>query len=679
MLKLLGLLLLVVALNLVYAQTPEKEKNKSGDQGVVANTIDAQKGEATNTTDVAVPDTLQESNNQKVKTPEQNVPKRKAKRRRRPRFRGRARRPRRKRPGKRKPTPKPKITEVATKEPKQSSAGQSAEPKANDQTQPGETKQKLFDTKTNQRQDVKTKQQMQETKEIQSKPDIKLDSKQEVKIVPEQKLPQANPKPEAKATIVLPQQALDRAEPNSQLNLDTSQNRPQTDNKQNSANNPKADQNPDIVNNPKVIDKPKPANKPKTETKPKPKDKPKTVKEPKKMDIPQSEESFFDFFAQETATEDPSLQAPPDFDPNQPPAEKVLPDVDPSKAVAYDGTPCAVNYKAHEKDPHKYMMRLPEDKWQEADCPPNRGEGLVWRQDLCNCGEELVPQDPNDICGLQGYNPYPNNRHKYMRRHHNINNVMDCPANLVWSQKECLCRYDPDAIRPIEPTVTFVCKTILNLTFEDHLQNTAEGYYVKPVKFGRRSKIPRIRFVKTLGADGLAAQIVSQPLQFQAFRGNDFQKQVTFSLNFKVSGRRRKSKNFMLLLTDECARRQSGVNKQWKPSISLSFQPSSRTFRLLFRTEKKVIEEDIKGAKPDNYGWYKVVVYFEDMTVNLENNGQKLFTAGDVQGKIPPNRCPLYIAGRGKGYNKIQNFFGFMDNVFLVKDCKFHESNIKIL
>ena len=29
---------------------------------------------------------------------------------------------------------------------------------------------------------------------------------------------------------------------------------------------------------------------------------------------------------------------------------------------------------------------------------------------------------------------------------------MDCPANLVWSQKECLCRYDPDAIRPIEPT-----------------------------------------------------------------------------------------------------------------------------------------------------------------------------------------------------------------------------------
>ena len=147
-------------------------------------------------------------------------------------------------------------------------------------------------------------------------------------------------------------------------------------------------------------------------------------------------------------------------------------------------------------------------------------------------------------------------------------------------------------------SVTFVCKTILNLTFEDRLQNTAEGYYVKPVAFGRRSKIPRIRFVKTPGADGLAAQIVSQPLQFQAFRGNDFQKQVTFSLNFKVSGRRRKSKNFMLLLTDECQRTQSGVTKQWEPSISLSFQPNTKTFKLLFRTEEKQIEELITGAKP---------------------------------------------------------------------------------
>ena len=146
--------------------------------------------------------------------------------------------------------------------------------------------------------------------------------------------------------------------------------------------------------------------------------------------------------------------------------------------------------------------------------------------------------------------------------------------------------------------MTFVCKTILNLTFENRLKNTAVGYNIKPVKFGRRSKIPRIRFVKTPGANGLAAQIVSQPLAFQAFKGNDFQTQLTLSLNFKITGRRRKSNNFMTLLTDECARAESGVNKQWGPSIMLSFQPSSKTFRLLFRTEYNVTEEDITGALP---------------------------------------------------------------------------------
>ena len=54
----------------------------------------------------------------------------------------------------------------------------------------------------------------------------------------------------------------------------------------------------------------------------------------------------------------------------------------------------------------------------------------------------------------------------------------------------------------------------------------------------------------------------------------------------------------MLLLTDECQRTQSGINKQWEPSISLSFQPNSKTFKLLFRTEEKIIEEMITGAKP---------------------------------------------------------------------------------
>ena len=41
------------------------------------------------------------------------------------------------------------------------------------------------------------------------------------------------------------------------------------------------------------------------------------------------------------------------------------------------------------------------------------------------------------------------------QRHHGINSVMDCPADLVWSQKECHCMHDVDAIRPMEPTGNF--------------------------------------------------------------------------------------------------------------------------------------------------------------------------------------------------------------------------------
>ena len=78
-------------------------------------------------------------------------------------------------------------------------------------------------------------------------------------------------------------------------------------------------------------------------------------------------------------------------------------------------TACEVNYKAHPKDKTMYLARLPDDEWQAVDCPPNLALGLVWRQDLCLCGEELIPQDPNDPCGLSGYNPDPNNRHKYIR------------------------------------------------------------------------------------------------------------------------------------------------------------------------------------------------------------------------------------------------------------------------
>ena len=61
------------------------------------------------------------------------------------------------------------------------------------------------------------------------------------------------------------------------------------------------------------------------------------------------------------------------------------------------------------------MMRYAEGVWETLDCPPNLGTGLVWRQDLCSCGEELVAQDPNDWCAQRGFNKHPANPHKYNR------------------------------------------------------------------------------------------------------------------------------------------------------------------------------------------------------------------------------------------------------------------------
>lgn len=88
--------------------------------------------------------------------------------------------------------------------------------------------------------------------------------------------------------------------------------------------------------------------------------------------------------------------------------------------------------------------------------------------------------------------------------------------------------------------------------------------------------------------------IVSQPLEFLAFRGNDFQSQVTYALNFKISPRHEKKDNFMVLITDECI--AGGQNRARNASIRLAFQPSTKTFQLQFSTEKVDIDHLIKGA-----------------------------------------------------------------------------------
>lgn len=61
------------------------------------------------------------------------------------------------------------------------------------------------------------------------------------------------------------------------------------------------------------------------------------------------------------------------------------------------------------------MMKYAEGVWEARDCPPNMNTGLVWRQDLCACGEELVAVDPNDWCAGMGFYSHNENKHKYVR------------------------------------------------------------------------------------------------------------------------------------------------------------------------------------------------------------------------------------------------------------------------
>ncbi|XP_060593909.1 uncharacterized protein LOC132748343 [Ruditapes philippinarum] len=406
------------------------------------------------------------------------------------------------------------------------------------------------------------------------------------------------------------------------------------------------------------------------------------VAKPEKNSAGFGQEMFFDMFSDnDTTTIQPEAAGPPpNFNVNKVPPTKVVPTVDTKNAKAYDGSLCSDNYKPHDTLKTKYLMKSADNSWGALDCAPNMGTGLVWRQDLCSCGEELVAVDPNDWCGSLGYSPHLGDKHKYIRKDQGVNVNKTCPATLVWSQDKCLCIYDPTVeARPIENTVTFVCKTILKMEFEGNLKDSAMGYQIQTVDIKRRGKLPRIRYRKVPGSTEKAAMIVSQPLKFLAFRGNDFQKQITYALSFKISPRHNNRDNFMVLLTDECRGSGGGQNKARKPSIRLAFQPNTKTFNFQFRTLDKEVDQNINKTTADMYGWYKVVVYLEYETLTMEVNGQKVFEQKDMLGKIPQNKCPLFIAGRGPAYDRTEDFYGYMDNVQLVKDCKFHEANIKFL
>ncbi|KAL3853550.1 hypothetical protein ACJMK2_017085 [Sinanodonta woodiana] len=219
-----------------------------------------------------------------------------------------------------------------------------------------------------------------------------------------------------------------------------------------------------------------------------------------------------------------------------------------------------------------------------------------------------------------------------------------------------------------------VCQRILELKMDSDLSNSAARYEVKANSASGRGGISKIRFIHTIGATDNAAEIQNQPLTLDAFKGNDFQRAITFTLSIKILKSRSQSRTPMVLLTNGCIPDHTSLIRA--PSINLSFTPGTNTFRVQFNTTETAIDETAV-AEPDQNGWFKTVLYFQDQTITLEVNGKKILSKNGMLGTIPKNLCPLLIGGSDIDRN--QNFYGYLDNVNIIKDCKFHEANIKVL
>ena len=337
----LVVLLFIVTLTYVYAQKLEKQTNKTDEQSLAAKS-----------TDIAETKTAQTGNpNAKkvVQAPVKPKPKPKPKPRRRPPTKRRRRPRRRKRPRNRQRRPRPtartgkqkqnqklrktpnRVTNINAKN--KAISKQNAVPKTNKETQSKGTNQQKSNIKTELKQNLKTskpgevkhgKSEIIAEQEIKPKQEIfagqEIQPTQEIKEAAKQPAIEAKLKLEPKARV----QPLKQTQPKSDTNSKpkTVQNignkKHTTNNKQTLEAKPKKELEPRRDNKPMLNKKPKVDNKPIVDN------------------SFHEQDGFFDFFT--TTSAEDLFKPPPDFDPNQKPGEKVLPEVDASKAIAYDGT-----------------------------------------------------------------------------------------------------------------------------------------------------------------------------------------------------------------------------------------------------------------------------------------------------------------------------------------------------
>ena len=343
--KITVLIFLAIPLVIIIAQTSGQENPNTETKGAAANNIDTTKNAPSNETDIAAQQSAQNGNpsaklpEEANTKPEMKKPKPKPKpkrkpRRRKPRWRKRPRRPRKPRPtpkaqAKAKPNMKPKEKKHDGSKIKQSEPNIQTEINLKDTIQEKLKPSIKVNEKQTQVKDTKTIEEMKTQDTIQTKP-----NKDNI-------LAQKDPVSSTDVKPMIEPQAQIQPEPIVKSMPKVSETKTIKDIKV-QHDMPIADKKAETVNKPNPVNEPKPAKKDGSIGKPKANKKAKENRadaegKPKKGGVFADLDSYFEQFDDHVVTE-ATLVAPPKFDPNAPPGEKVIPKMDRDKGVAYDGT-----------------------------------------------------------------------------------------------------------------------------------------------------------------------------------------------------------------------------------------------------------------------------------------------------------------------------------------------------
>ncbi|XP_052062020.1 uncharacterized protein LOC127702053 [Mytilus californianus] len=342
-------------------------------------------------------------------------------------------------------------------------------------------------------------------------------------------------------------------------------------------------------------------------------------------------------------------------------------------ATTWDGLPCSSRFQAHPLDKTKFETAFNENVFENIyqSCPVP----LVWRQDQCRCGWAEPELVESCKCCSQGLKAHTNPQ-MYQRLVNGQWQEETCSTytdSQVWNDDNCTCVWNPNKPQShkapvfrgaILPKLMTKCVNLVNMTLDEGLRD-ADGRDLTPL-FGRQ----RIRVVEEKGDIGKSVEIRRAPFKLGIFNGNDLQSTVYFKFNFKVHPDQVRRRQKMIIMSNGCKRRWQ--RKVIKPSLEVAFYPFNETFEVQFSTSGKTVVEFMKGVK-DASGWYQCVLYLQDRVLNLKVNGKKVYSTNGMSGRVKSTDCPLTVAGSPT--NPQEHFDGYLDELQIVKQCKYEQDS----